>query len=1193
MPLRVGEMMVVIRAQDFASRTLRRVGGEFAHMSRAQAIAAQKSDLALNRLRALEKVQDLNRTRDALRMIAKRNALMTTQYSRLVDLAHAENALFDAQRRRVGLVDVHNRELRSLQAQLRTAKEMRRSEVRRKDISPAQRVSTMRAIESRLASLPARTSAAFQAADRAVLQHQKIVDKLGGSWRATSTGLDRLNQKINQLPPAFRGASNSAAVLAEAMTRNQRALRDAYQNLDIATRKQMAFNHAVSQMPVQRLRDAGHAISGIGRTMQLFGAVGTAAFGLAAVSAANFSQAVSLAATQMTEIGAGTDVAQAHAAELREEILQLSKDFPFAAKEMADAAYEIFSSTSISNIEDGVALLEAFARVGVAGQVDIQTATKASITVLNTFRGATDDVGSTLNRMFSIVRYGRMRFEDFADMLPKVAAAAYGSGQSLDDVAGIMAFLTRKTADAGIAATQISRAFDVFSRAEFRDGIKALGVDIEDMEGKLLPLPQVLKKIMDEWGAELVKGGKGSERFIQIVTRASQEAGKGFLSTAEARRFFRFLFSDFGTYLDLQEKAVKNNDQFEQQFETMMADPGVQWEIFTQRLKALVIEIGQHAIPVFASLGQHIADFLDWWDRMNESTQGTIIKWAVMASVGALVAGIFLSIAGAVISLAIGLGGALVKLTGFIGRLAGLSRAIPLARLALFARLLGLVSGITIAYLAMKVAFTGDATAIDFITGIIAGAGVGFMLGGPAGAVVGAITVPIILKVIQDAGGKSPQEQAFDEFQKQMGKGPGALETFMNIRGKGFGAFGIIQDYLKDAGKTMVLTRKQFEDEWGIMTRAMKTKVPTPALVRQLENIHPAVVRLFNKYNKGVDDASKKHKGASESFDEWMKSLKKSLKEGDMKALFKALGMDDALETFDEQLDQSKDAMADWSKSLADATRQARVDVLSSLRSMYTEMLQLNQEAMGELFQGPWLTSETFDLAKEWGVVPRIQDMIRDLKEQNAAFMRWRQSLDAIFKKGVPKEFVDELRQMGPEEGQAFIDQIIAATPAQRNALINEWKKRNKAVQEATKMDFTQEINQFKKAGLSMGEAIKNGFQDAEVAAWFDTWVTRTFPQVINSAVNQAVNEWKKGNPRPEQPPKPGPKNNELNPNARPRNGRAPGNQPAGGDTYHTGKVISVTAPIHLSGQMGPFNPDVVARTTAFKLVNHIKHSGL
>ena len=46
MPLQVGTMMVVVRAQDFASRTLRRVGAEIEGLSRAEAMRVRGANVA-------------------------------------------------------------------------------------------------------------------------------------------------------------------------------------------------------------------------------------------------------------------------------------------------------------------------------------------------------------------------------------------------------------------------------------------------------------------------------------------------------------------------------------------------------------------------------------------------------------------------------------------------------------------------------------------------------------------------------------------------------------------------------------------------------------------------------------------------------------------------------------------------------------------------------------------------------------------------------------------------------------------------------------------------------------------------------------------------------------------------------------------------------------------------------------------
>ena len=181
------------------------------------------------------------------------------------------------------------------------------------------------------------------------------------------------------------------------------------------------------------------------------------------------------------------------------------------------------------------------------------------------------------------------------------------------------------------------------------------------------------------------------------------------------------------------------------------------------------------------------------------------------------------------------------------------------------------------------------------------------------------------------------------------------------------------------------------------------------------------------------------------------------------------------------------------------------------------EMQGANEQMMGELFQGPWLTSETFDLAKEWGITPQIQDIIHDLDMQIAQFKERRRMIDTLMKRGLPKGFLDELKQMTPEEAMPILAELISATPKETQKLVKKLNIRERVIKDATKLDFTREITAFRKAGMNMGEALINGFGDAGVGKWFDGWIKATFPNLINTAVATAVAEWKKEHPKPKE----------------------------------------------------------------------------
>lgn len=1047
MPLRMGEMMVVVRAQDFASRTLRRVGGELAHMSREQMIAARRSDIAFNKMRAQRRLQVAQA--EAIPLRISREKLMLDQQavrisSQLASAQQRLNAAYAAQPRTSGAFAPMSSAQR---AQITQA----RGEI---------------AQLTRIQGLNARASA-------------------------------NVNEVLTQLPARYQRAARSALEYGNAIGRSNLRLQTAINNLNQAQRAELAFNQAMRQMPIARLHEAGSILSGIGRTLQLFGAISTAGFGLAAAGAADFSKGATLAATQMTRISAGTYEAVRNAEVLSKELVTLSRDFPFSAREMSDAIYEIFSGTNVQRIDQGIALLDAFARVGVAGQVDIQTATKAGIIVMNNFRGAGDDVTDTLNRMFAIVRFGFMRFSDFALMLPKVAAAAAGSGQSLDDMAGAMAFLTRRTGNASIAATQISRAFDVMTRKEFQDGMEGLGIAITDVEGRLLPLPQLLDNIIKKQ-PELLRGGRSLERFIQIVTKiGAARFGRdtqGLVSTTEARRFFRFIFRGFGEYQHLQKTVVNDNAEFRRSYEAMLQSSGVQWDIFMNRVKAAVIVIGQAAIPVFADIGEWIAKVLDKWESLSNTVRGSVVKWAVIISIGTLIAGVFASLLGALITLGTSFAVGAFKVLSYAAALFGFSgnAAIAAGNAGRLLGILGMLAAIGTIVIGIKLEAQGDSRAWSIV-------GKGLQATGIA-AVINKITrgkVPFV-KAIPGAAVLS--ELLFPDT--------AAAET--NFAGYIQKLDGLDKALEKTFGKKRAAGLERAAEQifrLGVRRGNLQTGMND-------------VAKFLKSVGVSMDVLNKKTNNHADTWEGFQKRIANLIKKGDIEKAMEL--MQDAygqtLDEMDQATNDFAEQQANYQRQMTEAARQAHTQAVDSLRSMYQQMEDVNRQAFGQLFQGPWLTSETFDIAKEWGITPRIQDMIKDLTMQTEQFKDRRQMIDTLFKRGLPQGFLNELQQMTPEEAMPILRELITATPKETQKLIALLNGREKLIKEATKVDFTSEIESFRKAGVSMADALRNGFQSAQIGKWFDNWVQKTFPDIIDAAVAKAIAEFKRTNPAPQKP---------------------------------------------------------------------------
>lgn len=426
---------------------------------------------------------------------------------------------------------------------------------------------------------------------------------------------------------------------------------------------------------LQQRQVTGRAISHVGRAASFGGLIATASLAGASGAFANFDRQATLAATQTRQAGENFLATARNADILRTEILEMTRSFPAAAGEMADAAYQIFSSTQ-ATFPSGIRLLREFNRAAVAGGVSLEEATSIGIRVLNNFDAkfrqtgqVTDETFKILNRMFSIVRFGAINFSEFGQIMEQVAPASANAGQSIDDVAGAIAFLTRQLGPAKTGAG-LARLIEVFQRDEFKRGMKELGADITDATGALLPFEQIMLRI-----AAVTRDMPEGSNIIKAITAIGEPGTKGLEGTIQARRALNFLLEDMQSFIDLQDLTTANQNEFNQAFEAMSRTPGVRWAVMTNQLRALVLVIGESAIPVIANLIDEVIDLIHWWENLSEGTRNAAVKWGVFLSVGALVGGLILSLIGSLISLsaqlgelAMGLGGP----RGVAGQLSGL-----------------------------------------------------------------------------------------------------------------------------------------------------------------------------------------------------------------------------------------------------------------------------------------------------------------------------------------------------------------------------------------------------------------------------------------------------------------------------------------------------------------------------------------
>jgi TP901 family phage tail tape measure protein len=655
MPMRFGEMVLVIRTQDYASRNLNRLSQNLGKMSKLQELQRrQQSQLA--------RQGDLLQRRDTMRQDI-------SNLRRRLDL---EQRIYQTERDRRKLA----RGISRTQAATSATGQIHGAGGR-----------FLGASAPIIAQAQAGLAALTTQEARLRVQHQKLLKEIA----LTNPALARM------------GSEAAAARLG----RLENSLDGVSRRLKIVRGDLIITGDALNQIKWDNVHRQGQAISRFGRVMQLTGLIATGSFIAAGNAAANFGQSVTLAATQTRDIGGPLSQVAQRSGQLQEAILGQMQKFPASAEDMSNAAYEIFSSLDLADkgrikFWRGLQILEKANKVAVAGGIDLSEAMSGLIITLNNFDPELDDVNSTLDTMFDIVRFGNIRVSDFTQMMTKVAPAAKGVGHELEDIGGSLAFLTQVMQPARVA-TGFSRLEDAFSNRDFIDGVKVVSkarlgeaLDIEKPGGGLKPFMTILEDMVTLF-PELEKGQLSAQEFFKIITSAGREQrigrpSEGLQFTAEGRRAFTQLVQNMDRVRELQDLIMGNQGEFNRAFAAMAQTPAIQWKIFINQLKAVALEIGTAALPALLGLASHIQRLIEWWRQLDPAIKSNIIRITVVVAVLTLLGGIVASVVGGLRSLY----GAMRLLAAGIGVAGGAGLAGRLGLVFTMLRALSLIGAITI-----------------------------------------------------------------------------------------------------------------------------------------------------------------------------------------------------------------------------------------------------------------------------------------------------------------------------------------------------------------------------------------------------------------------------------------------------------------------------------------------------------------
>lgn len=842
----------------------------------------------------------------------------------------------------------------------------------------------------------------------------------------------------------------------------------------------------------------------VGRGLQLRGLLAGAGLGVAAQQAANFQTSVTKAASQIAGNNDVQKIGQ-NTIKLQEQILGLMKQFPASAQEQADAAYDIFSSMNVP-LKQGVGLLKLFNMVAVAGATDLSTAANAMITILNNFGGSWDKTMKAVNTSFAIIRFGRLEFNEFNDMLNAVVPSAKAAGQSLEDVSGAMAFITTRIPSQKQGATAISRLLEVFTRSDFRAGAKKLRLNIEEADGALKPLPQIIGELAR---LDVAKAKSTINSLFSVVTSTGRGGGRGVQSTIQARRALTLLVTQYQEYVKTQRNVTGATSEFEKRYTAMIGSAGVKWEKFKAQLQALLIMVGAAVIPAFERLGGVLQHGIDW-ARQNRGTIEFIAKATLAVAVASLLAGTFLKLYGAALIVFTGLKRISMIGGGFLAvwaRLSAVGDTIVgvLGRIAGGLLLVGGKSGGAAGNMGTLTTRLWLAiTAITTLNG--AGLRAAFSMGKFATATWLLITAISTLNItgVKAALSMVPLASMLARFAK-IGVITIGINVIMNFMKKekrdragflakrgllGSAAFELM--FGTDFGTSKWFQSKETKDAIDAYDKKQKTARKT-GFGNIQNNMTSDVKKLIASIKKDLAT------NAGKLFDDKM---------------LKSLGLDP--QTINDQVNslinqpaganQAVNRQAQFAKDVVARQKELLTQASSKLVEVYQGFREANQTAFGDIFAPIEGTGEEEQLRKAWNWTAGADTLLGTMKARLAQFRAWRGELAMLLRKGFSKDFVDEFKKMGPE-GLKYIDELKKAGPKKVQEFNQVMAGSKNQITKATEIDFNTQLKKWNSFGKDTAFKIILGMESEEqgLQTRMNNMVGRLYSGVAKTIAAQQV----------------------------------------------------------------------------------------
>jgi len=666
-------------------------------------------------------------------------------------------------------------------------------------------------------------------------------------------------------------------------------LGSAYGDLLIDTSKlESSLNQAFSKVERQAgsmlsrvgssVQSAGDSVSGLGVSITKMTAP-IAAFGAASLKVfGSFDDA-------MAEIAARTGATAEEMDKVKAKALEMGKTTSFSATQSAEGMLQLLASGY--DLNETFAALPSTLDAAAAGGMDLGYTADVLTDALAMFNLGAEDADRVADALARGAAASSAEINDLAQGLGNVGPVAAQFGLSIEDTVAILAAFSERGIKGAEAGTQLRSMLNSLSKPsdKVRDQLKALGVEIYDMQGNVRPLHTVFSELRTA-----MAGLSEQERIeaLKVLGGAYGQLGLSVLTSSDAMGDMTTLMgeqADAATVADARMNSLNGKIR------------RVSSSIQTMMIETVGPAIDKYLKPFLDRVAELITNLTLWAQANPELTEKIVLFGAALVALGPTLFAV----------------GKAIKLVGKAIKLVGVA-------IGLLSSPIALAIGAAVAlYTAYKKNFLGLR---DFLQPIIETLSGGFkQLYLVINTLVGIASKHGIGQALNSLFGGTMIQSLLESF----GMGPGMAETLASgIRT----VFKTITDAIDELVPRLrsIWDAIRAGDLSGVLSQVAGL---AGDIVREIGNQLPAIVAKLGEWGQ--------------AFLDWVgPKIKPLLKElGDLAV--------DVLEWIGEQVTALGEKLLEWGGAFIDWVGPATTDLLSKLPGLVQDVLDWIGEKVVEL----------------------------------------------------------------------------------------------------------------------------------------------------------------------------------------------------------------------------------------------------